>query len=420
MLRPRSANADTTTDGALVGDFHQTGTITTLHDLTRRPLEEIEAELVDFSKHNSIGLVLPSLYSELEGTALSKIVDELCRVPYLTEIVIGLDRADAAQFAHAREYFARLPQRHRILWNDGPRLQGIDASLRAEGLAPQERGKGCNVWYCFGYMLASGRSRAIALHDCDIVTYDRSLLARLVYPVARPSFSFYFCKGYYARAARGKLHGRVSRLFVTPLIRSLKRILGQDEYLDYLDSFRYPLAGEFSLSADVLRDLRIPSDWGLEIGVLSEVQRNYSRSRLCQVDVADVYDHKHQDLSAGDPTGGLSKMSNDIAKAVFRKLATQGHVFSHGTFRTLKATYYRMALDFVEAYHKDAQMNGLQVDRHAEERAVEVFVQSIVRAGEQFLQHPMETPFIPSWNRVESALPNVLTDLEQAVEADNA
>ncbi len=401
-----------------MGDFHQTGTITTLHNLTRRPLEDLEAELVEFSKRTPIGLVLPSLYSELEGPALGNILDELAQVPYLSEIVIGLDRADADQFAHAKEYFGRLPQPHHILWNDGPRMQAIDQALRDKGLAPQQRGKGCNVWYCFGYMLASQRSRAVALHDCDIVTYDRSLLARLVYPVAHPSFSFAFCKGYYARAAGGNMHGRVSRLFVTPVIRSLKRIFGQVEYLDYLDSFRYPLAGEFSLQADVLRDLRIPSDWGLEIGTLSEVQRNYSRSRLCQVDVADLYDHKHQKLSADDPSGGLSKMSNDIAKALFRKLATQGHVVDQGTIRTLKATYYRIALDFVEAYHKDALMNGLGFDRHAEEQAVEVFVQSIVRAGEQFLQNPMETPFIPSWNRVVSACPNIQQQLLDAVEAD--
>lgn len=402
-----------------MADFHQDGIITTLHNLTQRPLEELETELQAFSKQNPLGLVLPCLYSELEGPALDHIVEELRHVPYLDEIVIGLDRADEAQFHHAKRYFSRLPQRHRILWNDGPRAQALYAKLHHEGIAPKQLGKGCNVWNCFGYVMASGRVRAVALHDCDILTYERGLLARLIYPVARPSFSYWFCKGYYARAANGKLHGRVARLLVTPLIRSLKRLFGQVAYLDYLDSFRYPLAGEFSLHVDVLGDLRIPSDWGLEIGVLSEVQRNYSMRRLCQVDIADVYDHKHQALSADDPNGGLSKMSNDIAKALFRKLATQGHVFSQGTFRTLKATYYRYALDMVEAYHKDALMNGLTFDRHGEEATVEVFVQSIVRAGEQFLANPMETPFIPSWHRVVSAVPNVLKALHEIVELDN-
>ena len=52
-----------------------------------------------------------------------------------------------------------------------------------------------------------------------------------------------------------------------------------------MDSFRYALAGEFSFRRDVLTDLRIPSDWGLEIGVLSEMHRNYAHNRLCQVDI---------------------------------------------------------------------------------------------------------------------------------------
>lgn len=173
------------------------------------------------------------------------------------------------------------------------------------------------------------------------------------------------------------------------------------------------------MDVDVLRDLRIPSDWGLEIGVLSEMQRNLARRQQCQVDIADVYDHKHQSLSVDDPAAGLARMATDISKALFRKLATQGHVFSAETFRTVKATYYRIALDFVGSYYEDAVMNGLAFDRHAEEGAVETFVAGIVRAGEQFLANPMETPFIPSWNRVMSAVPDILDELREAVELDN-
>jgi glucosyl-3-phosphoglycerate synthase len=115
------------------------------------------------------------------------------------------------------------------------------------------------------------KPKSIALHDCDIVTYNRDMLARLLYPVANPLFNYEFCKGYYARLANNKINGRVCRLLVTPLIRALKRVLGETPYLNYLDSFRYILAGEFAFRRDVLSDIRIPSDWGLEIGVLSEV-----------------------------------------------------------------------------------------------------------------------------------------------------
>ncbi len=402
-----------------MADFFQNGVITTLHNLTDRPLKQLEVDLERFSTRRPMSLVLPSLFSELEGPALGPILDDLKHASYLREIVIGLDRADEKQFEYAKEYFSRLPQTYRILWNDGPRLRKINEMLAAEGLAPTERGKGSNVWYCFGYVLASGRSRAVALHDCDIVTYSRELLARLIYPVANPAFNYQFCKGYYSRIAGGSLNGRVCRLLVTPLIHSLQKLVGYSDYLDYLNSFRYALAGEFSMRTEVLTDLRIPSDWGLEIGVISEMHRNYATSRICQVDIADVYDHKHQDLSQDDPQSGLSRMSTDIIKAVIRKLAIQGNIFSPESFRTLKATYFRTAFDFVERYYNDATINGLKIDRHKEEKAVELFAENIMRAGDAYLNFPMETPNMPTWNRVQSAIPDILDHIYEAVEEDN-
>ena len=113
-------------------------------------------------------------------------------------------------------------------------------------------------------------------------------------------------------------------------------------------------------------------------------------------------------------------MSIDISKALFRKLATRGVTFNMETFRSLKATYYRIALDFVETYHNDAVMNGLTLDIHSEEKAVELFAENIMKAGEAFLDRPMERPFIPSWNRVISAVPDILEQLREAVEADHA
>lgn len=402
-----------------MSDFHQNGIITDFHNLTHRPVEALEADLVRFSRRRPMSLILPSLYSELEGPALAHIVEEIARVPYLAEVVIGLDQADREQFQYAREFFSRLPQRHRILWNDGPRLKALDSELEAQGLSPLQPGKGRNVWFCAGFVQASGRSAVVGLHDCDILTYDRSLLARLFYPVAHPHFNYEFCKGYYPRIAEGKLNGRVSRLMVTPLLRALKQIHGPLPYLNYLDSYRYALSGEFSMRTEVLDGIRIPADWGLEIGVLSEVHRNYSTKRLCQVDLADAYDHKHQPVSEENAAAGLNRMSLDIAKALYRKLATQGVTFSAEGFRTLKATYYRLALDLIEAYDHDAVMNGLSLDRHAEERAVELFAANLLEAGNAFLDNPGERPFIPSWNRVRAAIPDLATRMYAAVEADN-
>lgn len=401
-----------------MSDFFQNGTVTTLHNLKTRNLESIEEELHEFSRHNPMALILPCLYSELEQDALGRIIDALNGATYLHHVVIGLDRATEAEYCHALDYFARLKISHTVLWNDGPRAQELQNQLKQQSIAPTDLGKGCNVWYCFGFIQSMPEIKVVALHDCDITTYDRSLLARLLYPVANPSFNYAFCKGFYARVAEGKLNGRVSRLLVSPLVRAMKRVFPEQHFLEYLDSFRYPLAGEFAMSMDLVKTLRIPADWALEIGILTEVYRNYSTKQVCQIEVADNYDHKHQDLSSDDRTKGLSRMSSDISTSLYRILATFGAVFQTGTVRTVKAAYLRIALDLIESYYNDAVVNGLGFDRDAEERAVETFASNVLTSGQDYLQSGQEVPYVPAWNRVLSVYPSAPQELARIVAQD--
>ncbi|MDB4211739.1 glycosyl transferase [Ascidiaceihabitans sp.] len=403
-----------------MADFHQNGNITTLHNLRTRSLDELTYELETFAVNRKMSLVLPCLYSELETPAMPNILNELSKVPYLHRIIIGLDRADEAQYRLAKEFFKGLNQNHIVIWNDSPRMLALGAKLVEMGLAPSEPGKGKNVWSAIGYLIACEDSAVMAIHDCDILTYTNELLARLIYPVANVNFPYQLAKGYYARVGQDRLNGRVSRLLVSPLLIAMKKVIGDRDYLDYLRSFRYPLSGEFAMRTSMLPDLRVPSDWGLEIGILSEAWRNLAPRAVCQVEVADQYDHKHQQLSEENANAGLSRMSIDICKAIFRKLATDGTVFTPNVFRTLKATYYRCALDVLEAYYNDAKMNGLSIDRHKEERAIELFAENIMQAGHFFLDNPHETPFISTWNRVHSADPGFLAELRAAAAADEA
>ena len=408
-----------------MGSFYQNGIVANLHDFSygsssENNYKKLENELVHFSKDNPMELILPSLFSEINGSALPNIVNEINKTKFLNHVVVGLDKSNSQESKTAFKFFDQLKIPFSILWNDGPRLMELDEELKGKGLAPREFGKGRNVWYCIGMTLARGEAESVALHDCDILTYEKSLLAKLFYPVANPFFNFQFCKGYYPRVADGKMNGRVSRLLVFPLLLAMEKTIGKSEYLDFMKSFRYPLAGEFSFRKNLLPELRIPSDWGLEIGVLSEMQRNHSSNRICQVDLAQKYDHKHQDLSENDDNSGLSRMSIDITKALIRKLATQGNIFSLETFRSIKATYYRTALDMIDIYRSDAKMNGLSFDSHTEEKTVELFALNIMKAGETFFENPMETPFIPTWNRVVSAIPDFLDRFKSSVELDNA
>ena len=401
-----------------MADFHQTGVVATFHKLGDTSVERIEAELSWYSQERPIALVLPSLYSELEGEALKGIIRELKEVKYINEVVVTLGPCTKEEFDHARRFFSILPQATKIIWNHGDRINEVYKTIESAGLHLGDSGKGKSAWMAYGYIIAQKNIDVIALHDCDILSYNREMLARLCYPVTNPNLEYELCKGFYSRIT-DRMHGRVTRLLVTPLIRSLEKIFGYLPFLVFLDSFRYPLAGEFSMDVDIARVNRIPGDWGLEVGVLAEVYRNCAVRRVCQIDIADNYEHKHQILSPEDPSKGLLKMCVDISKSLFRTLASEGVMFSDGLFKTLIATYVRTAQDMLKRYEDDAAVNGLIFDRHEESLAVETFTEGIKIAVETIMKDPLGVPLIPSWDRVTSALPDILSMLKDAVEQDN-
>ena len=402
-----------------MGDFYQSESFSTLHRLNRKNVGQLEEQLQEFCETRPIALVLPCLYSELKRKALKQILKQLKEVRYLNEIVITLGMANEKEFRHALEFFSVLPNNHKIIWDNGDRMTAIFNLLEESSLDVGEPGKGRAAWIAYGYVLAGETSEVIALHDCDIITYSRELLARLCYPLANPNMDYEFCKGYYSRVT-DRMYGRVTRLFISPVIRALKKIFGHLPFLVYLDGFRYPLAGEFSMKTDLVRVNRIPADWGLEVCSLAEIFRNVSFKRICQVDLADNYEHKHQRLSPDDEMGGLLKMCADISKSLFRTLSSEGVNFSESIFNTLLVTYLKIAQDTIKMYEDDAAINGLIFDRHAEALAVETFARGIRIASRQFLEDPLGSQLIPNWSRVTSAIPDILDMLKDAVDKDNA
>ncbi len=406
-----------------MADFHQGGAVTTLHRFGGPAVARLERELLGYSRTRPVALVLPCLYSEIHGEGLKGIIDALRGVGYLREIVVSVGGTRSeADFQELRSCFDGVRcvdgSPPTLLWNSGPRVGALLEQLREEGLQVGEHGKGQATWLAYGFVLASGRCRVIAVHDCDIIGYHRELLARLCYPTANPNLHYEFAKGYYGRVT-DRLYGRATRLFMTPILRALKAVLGSHPLLEYLDSFRYALAGECSMTVEQARINRIPSDWGLEVGMLAEVYRNCSLKRVCQVELTENYDHKHRELSAADGSGGLQRMVFDIASSLIRNLASYGVEFDAGFLNTLTAAYLRTAQDAIASYSDDAALNGLIFDRHAEEVAVETFSAALRAAGLSFVQDPMGKPQIPNWNRVTSALPGFLDELWAAVELDS-
>lgn len=282
----------------------------------------------------------------------------------------------------------------------------------------QFRGKGRAVWLGLG--VASLDAAAIALHDADITTYDRTYPLKLLYPLVEQEFGIAFSKAYYARIGDQprSLHGRVTRLFVTPLITSLMELFGYRDYLRYLNAYRYPLSGEFALTSDLALNTRIPGNWGLEVGLLAEVYRNVALKRVAQIDLG-IFEHKHQTLGSST-NSGLQKMCRDILQSVFRTLTeTEQVVLGPDHIRALRIKYRREAQNLARQYFVDARFNQLEYDRHQEEVTIETFEQVILEAGQQYLDDPTGTQ-IPDWTRALAVIPDLREQLLDAVLSDMA
>lgn len=287
-----------------MSDFHQSGPVTAIPRLVARPVAELEERLLALTQRFPVAVVMPMIPSEMDRPALGRILSELVQVGYIDSLVISLNRATVADYERAVEYFEPYRGRKIILWSEAPAVRQFLDHMDSAGLYTGEPGKGRACWLAMGYVLAEERVEYLAFQDADVVNYDREMLARLVLPCIDPTVDFDFVKGYYARVS-DRLHGRVTRLFLAPLLAAFTRLIGQDPYIRYLSSFRYPLSGEFAMKCDLAERMRLACDWGLEIVTLFEALRHRAPVRTGQVELAERYDHKHQELSAEDPSKGL-------------------------------------------------------------------------------------------------------------------
>jgi len=400
-----------------MSDFFQNGVITTIPRLGNRALKDMESELVKLSKRRNMVLILPALYSEFETPAMQIIVEELKQVNYLYKIVLGLDSASKEQYEEVKKIMSDVPTPVDVIWNDGPKVSKLREELKDAGFQSTDiRGKGLNVWMMIGYVLSDQDAYAIAVHDCDIVNYTREIPARLFYPIVHPAFDFEFNKGYYSRVT-DKLHGRATRLFYTPLIKSLEKVFGKSRYLEYMNSFRYALSGEFAFVRSLARGIRISPTWGLEVSTLSEVYHNTSKKRICQSEIMESYEHKHQDLGR-EAGGGVSKMTKEIAETIFRIMSQTGVIFSNAKFKSLLATYFEESRHAITQYSSISEVNGLEYNRQDEIAAITEFTDSLGLANEDFNKNPMGVPALSAWTAVRSVLPNFTYQFKEAVMED--
>lgn len=361
-----------------MSDFAQAGLICTLQRLNETHLDDIEGAMPGLAATCPISLILPCHTSDVERPALAHTLAELAPATWLREIVVSLNGPPCAGLPRVFDATPRV----RILQNDGAELSSRHAQSLGLPMGAAPQGKGLNVWAAIGIICAERRSEAIAVIDCDVSSFKRSGLARLCYPLMHSSLEFAFAKMYYSRVT-DRLYGRVSRLFLAPLLQAFVRLLGHAPLLDFLLAFRYPLAGECAIRRNLAERLPLESGWGLEIGMLCELHRQIDPRSVCQVDGGPGYDHKHQTTSPA-----LQKMAGEIAGTLLANLEKEGVIITPVLVAELRNVYRREATLAVQRSAALALINSLPFQADREMEMVGLFGETIAERSNASFELP--------------------------------
>jgi len=266
-----------------------------------------------------------------------------------------------------------------LLWNDGPDLARLWATLEEKGCPTYQPGKGSNIWMGLAWLLARGHSGLVLSHDTDILNYSRHLLWKLAFPLAHPDMGYRFAKGYYSRVSE-RLYGRVTRLLIFPLIQSVADLQPVTPMVEHLRSFRYPLSGEFGGDMELLGGFALPSGWGLEITMLAEVQRQVEIAQICQVDLGFHFEHRHRAFKSGGARdeGGLMAASMEVARCLLHQVTIgQSREEVRSLLERLLPVYRERAAEWARRYHHVSLLNGLCHDLEGELDTVQAFAESL-------------------------------------------
>jgi glucosyl-3-phosphoglycerate synthase len=386
--------------------------IANIHDFSL-DFDSMANHLDNLKQKYSSGLIIPIKGKDIDSPGLPKMIEEINECHYLTKVLIALSAENKKDYDKVLRFSKSFKTQCEVIWCDKPEVLSVLQDLKAKGLdVTSLSGKGKDVWIAIG--IASLDLFAFVIHDSDILSYSKMLPTKLLYPIIEPRLDFFFSKGYYARISieNRKMYGRLNRLFIGPLLEVLQEKLAYSRFLTYLQSFSYPLAGELAVYSDLSTHLRVPNDWGLELGLLAEVYRNASYRRICEVDLG-IYDHKHKEVSAD----GLLKTAEDSFVTLLRTLTEMENIEVSDSFLiSLQVAYRRLAQDKIRQYHADSICNNLDFNRHEEEVDVDLLCNVILSGGRKYLANPIKAQ-LPDWLRAISAMPNLRERLrEEAIE----
>ena len=171
------------------------------------------------------------------------------------------------------------------------------------------RGKGENLWKSL-YVLDGD---IIVWIDADIANIDPKFLYGLVGPLLQDD-GIGYVKAFYQRPIRSPEGltpsggGRVTEILIRPLF-SL--------FYPELAALVQPLSGEYAGRRSILEQLPFSVGYGIEVGHLIDIYRQFGPEVLAQVDM-DVRIHRNQTIEA------LSRMSYGVLSTFLDRLGKYG------------------------------------------------------------------------------------------------
>ncbi|MBS7658278.1 MAG: hypothetical protein QXL69_02740 [Candidatus Bathyarchaeia archaeon] len=156
-------------------------------------------------------------------------------------------------------------------------------------------GKGAAIW--LGVGVSSGD--IIVFLDSDIKNLEEWQIASLIKPLLKTfkdeKIKVELTKAYYTRLSvnidspeKGfyKIGGRVTRLFLIPLLK----VLSRKGFLSGLEKLKYPLSGEFAGKRSFIESLSFSANYSVETGILIELWKKRLLDKIIEVDL-NLFQH---------------------------------------------------------------------------------------------------------------------------------
>lgn len=220
----------------------------------------------------TIGAIVRALHSEL--VVKRQLVDE---------IIVMDDRSTDLTAQVAQAAGALVVSTNEVCVADGP-SQGKGDALRRS--------------------IVAARGSIVVWVDGDLECMAPSIVARLVAPLLLNQQA-QLTKGYFARRQTDGTvaGGRVTELVARPLLRLC---------FPTLIPPREPLSGMCAIRRTTAERLTYERDFGVDIGIVLDVHRQYGRAAIIDVDLGEIT-HRHHDLAV------LSVQATAVARTILAK-----------------------------------------------------------------------------------------------------